>query len=64
MSTTRTIILLGGITVVLPLFLFLVAVAHNPNVGGNIISYILGGIVFAVVLTGAIFEIRRLVDKH
>jgi heme/copper-type cytochrome/quinol oxidase subunit 4 len=64
MSTTRTIILLGGITVVLPLFLFLVAVAHNPNVGGNIISYILGGIVFAIVLTGAIFEIKRLVDKH
>lgn len=63
MSTTRTIILLGGITVVLPLFLFMVAVAHNPSVSGNVISYIFGAIIFAIFLIGAIFEIKRLVDR-
>ena len=63
MSTTRILILLGGITVVLPLFLFMVAVAHNPNVNGNVISTIFGGIVFTVFLIGAIFEIKRLIDK-
>jgi heme/copper-type cytochrome/quinol oxidase subunit 4 len=55
--------LLGGITVVLPLFLFLVAVAHNPSVSGNVISYIFGAIIFAIFLIGAIFEIKRLVDN-
>jgi heme/copper-type cytochrome/quinol oxidase subunit 4 len=63
MSTTRILILLGGITVVLPLFLFMVAVAHNPNVSGSVISMIFGGIVFTIFLIGAIFEIKRLIDK-
>lgn len=63
MSTTRILILLGGITVVLPLFLFMVAVAHNPNVNGSVISTVLGGIVFTIFLIGAIFEIKRLIDK-
>ena len=63
MSTPRILILLSGITVVLPLFLFMVAVAHNPNVNGTVISTILGGIVFTIFLIGAIFEIKRLVDK-
>ena len=48
---------------VLPLFLFMVAVAHNPNVSGTVISAILGGIVFTIFLIGVIFEIKRLVDK-
>jgi hypothetical protein len=51
------------ITVVLPLFLFLVAVAHNPSVSGNVISYIFGAIIFAIFLIGAIFEIKRLADN-
>ena len=63
MSTTRILILLGGITVVLPLFLFMVAVAHNPNVNGSVISTVLAGIVFTIFLIGAIFEIKRLVDR-
>ena len=63
MSTTRILILLGGITVVLPLFLFMVAVAHNPNVNGSVISTVLAGIVFTIFLIGAIFEIKRLIDK-
>jgi hypothetical protein len=63
MSTTRILILLGGITVVLPLFLFMVAVAHNPNVNGSVISTVLGGIVFTIFLIGAIFGIKRLIDK-
>ena len=63
MSTTRILILLGGITVVLPLLLFMVAVAHNPNVNGSVISTVLGGIVFTIFLIGAIFEIKRLIDK-
>jgi heme/copper-type cytochrome/quinol oxidase subunit 4 len=63
MSTTRILILLGGITVVLPLFLFLVAVANNPSVSGNVISYIFGAIIFAIFLIGAIFEIKRLADN-
>ena len=63
MSTTRILILLGGITVVLPLFLFIVAVAHNPSVSGRVISTVLGGIVFTIFLIGAIFEIKRLIDK-
>ena len=48
---------------VLPLFLFMVAVAHNPNVNGSVISTVLGGIVFTIFLIGAIFEIERLIDK-
>ena len=63
MSTTRILVLLGGITVVLPLFLFMVTVVHNPNVSGGVISTILGGIVFTTFLIGAIFEVKRLIDK-
>jgi len=62
MSTTRILILLGGITIVLPLFLFMIAVVHNPNVNGNIISTIFGGIVLTAFLIGAIFEIKRLAN--
>ena len=63
MSTPRILILLSGITVVLPLFLFMVAVAHNPNVSGTVISVIFGGIVFTIFLIGVIFEIKQLAEK-
>ena len=63
MSTPHILILLSGITVVLPLFLFMVAVAHNPNVSGTVISVIFGGIVFTIFLIGVIFEIKRLAEK-
>ena len=63
MSTMRILILLGGITLVLPLVLFMAAVAHNPSVNGNIISTVFGGIVLAMFLIGAIFEIKRLANE-
>ena len=63
MSTTRILALLGGITVVLPMLLFIIATAHNPNVHGNVLSTIFGGIAFAILLIGAIFEIRRRFGK-
>jgi len=63
MSTTRILILLGAITLVLPLFLFMVAAASNPNVSGNLISTIFSGIVFTIFLIGAIFEVKCMVDK-
>ena len=64
MSTMHILTLLGAITLALPLCLFMLAVASNPNVGGNLISTILGGIVFTIFLIGAVFEIKRMVDKH
>ncbi|RDI53872.1 hypothetical protein [Microvirga subterranea] len=64
MSTTRILVLLGAITLVLPLCLFMVAAGSNPNVSGNLISTVLGGIVFTIFLIGAVFEIKRMVDKH
>ncbi len=63
MSTARVIILLGGVTLVLPLFLFMVAVGTNPNAGGNIISTIFGGIVFTIFVIGVVFEIKDMVDR-
>jgi heme/copper-type cytochrome/quinol oxidase subunit 4 len=63
MSTTHILILLGAITLVLPLFLFMVAAASNPNVSGNLISTIFSGIVFTIFLIGTIFEVKCMVDK-
>ena len=63
MSTTRILILLGGVLPWSARVLFRSAVAHNPNVNGSVISTVLGGIVFTIFLIGAIFEIKRLIDK-
>lgn len=63
MSSSRFLILLGGITLAFPLLMLTGTVLYNPSDGDNIVSTIAGGLVFSFFVVGAIFEIKRLVDQ-